>query len=511
MRLSGTWTLGHNASTLGRNLGALVVTCVSGLLVGAVVLLTVGTLGAPGSLAIYVLVLCSALLGVALLLRPTWVVAYFAWIAVQNLVLPWLNNLGFAGAEVLRAAIGFKEAIAAVLLAFALVQYFRTPGKGVGTSSRLLALYGVLLALALISPWPLGVPFGARLVGFRTLAMPLCFFLIGRFWPADLEATRKIVTSYIVLSVVLSLFGLFERFGLPVEFWGSVVGMGSYITDVKGIAPDYHVENGVVANMFRFGIRRLVSTFGDPLSCGNALVLPVTLVWAYLWGPTASKRMGTRVHLMTALAILGSALVLTINRGAILTVLVAVPLLLSRGTMVRYVLAIIVGLLLLTVWQPQVAQMVYDTVTLQEGSARAHFDHLVLGAPSLLGIQYVLGLGLGRSGFWAQELYGTTVPGIGENAFFMLVLQIGYLGAILFIGWVAAAAIELRRDPQPSEDAMEVCFRRAVSASLLAHLIVANTSENMFSFTGMSQAWFMSGLALRSRMQNWPAVGVVKK
>lgn len=508
MKSPESWALPARAGHVHQGVPALAGTCIAGVAVGTAILLTVNSVGASTGLLIGLLGLCSLLLGTALVLRPAWVVVYFAWVAAQNIILPWFNNLALAGTDVVRAAIGVKETIALSLLAFALVEYFRTHRGAIGTSERLLVAYGGLLALALVSPWPVGQPFGARLVGFRTLVMPFAFLMIGRFWPADRRTTRTIIGAYIGLFVLLGLFGLFERLFLPVEFWSSVVGMGSYITDVKGILPDFHVENGVVANMFRFGIRRLVSTFGDPLSCGYALVLPTLLVSARLWVRDGSRpARGTRGRLMIALFILGASLVLTINRGAILTVLTALLLLFSRGTKFRFVVIVGLALLALGLWQPDVARMVYETVTLQEGSARTHFDHLVLGVPSLVSLQYIFGLGLGRSGFWAQELYGTTVPGIGENAFFMLILQVGFIGALLFVASILAIAIALRGQTWDDGRSLEMALCRAVGASLLAHLIVANTSENLFSFTGMGQAWFMTGLALRASRDGGPAGG----
>jgi hypothetical protein len=478
------------------------VAVVCGALAGGIVLAVSHFLTVSLSTLAFLEGLSALVLALVCVRKPIAISLYFGWIAVQNTMLPWMHATGLLGAEAVRLAIAFKEMVSLALLTVVIVIAARRRGftLGWGDPELWIGGYSIVLVWALTSPWAGDAPLGAKGVAFRTLAMPAMFFFMGRLFPADRVAADRLVKGTLLLFTGVAVFGFVERLLLPVEFWRSVIGIGAYITDVKGIAPDFHVEEGLVANMYRFGVRRMVSTFGDPLACGYALILPTVIAAVGLWQPTSAGRVvgRERLYVHICLGLLVSALVMTINRGAILTMLVGLSFAFFSGGRLRYLLIAAIAIAVLMIGNPWVANMVYETVTLQEGSARVHYEHLVQGVASLMAPSFIFGIGLGRSGFWAQELFGSTLAGIGENSFFMIVVQVGILGATFFGAFMLTVVRSLRQVSAGCQDLWLGALGRAVGATLFAHLIVANTSENIFSFTGMAQAWFLTGLAVRT-------------
>ena len=498
---SGTSSDWPHTDGVNRGVLEIAAAAAGGLLAGAIIMATIQLAGSGTSLLLAVDVVAAVLVAGCCLRRPILIAGYFGWIAIQNMALPWLHSLNVLDVEALRFAIAFKEIVGLCLLVGVCAR--AVPRKVISGGWRSpdawLLLYGGVLIVALLIPFSSDAPLGARAVAFRTLVMPAVFIFVGRHFPADSPLIRRIVQAYIAVCAGLAAFGLVERFVLPVDFWRSIVNMGQYITDVKGIAPDFHVEDGLVANMYRFGLRRLVSTFGDPLACGYAFILPTVVGATILLRSNEHDRLIARgrTFLVGSAALLGVGLLMTINRGAILTVLLALGIIAIQRRSVRLVIVIGGAILALMIWQPDIRQLAMETLTMQEGSARSHYDHLVEGIGVLLTPAYLFGLGLGRSGFWAQELFGTTVPGVGENAYFMMIVQIGYAGTGLFIAFMVSTVYRFMDPKRRIGDPYLDGLRTACGATLLAHLLTANTSENIFSFTGMAQAWFIVGLALQ--------------
>ena len=112
------------------------------------------------------------------------------------------------------------------------------------------------------------------MVSMRSLVSLVLFYFWGRLSFFDLRQMRYLVRFVVGLQVVVALFGIYEWWFLPASFWSDTVGAGTFMLDVKGLLANQNVVNGLPSNMFVFGIRRSISSYGDPLAMGIASVFP---------------------------------------------------------------------------------------------------------------------------------------------------------------------------------------------------------------------------------------------
>jgi F0F1-type ATP synthase membrane subunit c/vacuolar-type H+-ATPase subunit K len=303
------------------------------------------------------------------------------------------------------------------------------------------------------------------------------------------------------LQVAVALFGIYESLFLPTSFWSDTVGAGTFMLDIKGLLEGQNVIDGLPANMFRFGVRRAISTYGDPLALGIASVFPLLLCVAWLVRDRAAIQVEKgRWRWKLALAVIAAGLVLTIGRESIGAAALGAALVVWwSGKSSRLVAPALLLFLLLAV-TPQVWSYVVRTVTFKEESAATHLNLFLSGWQHLAVL--LPGKGLGEAGGWAFSLAGVQ-PEVAESSYYELMAQTGALSALLLLGFlfsmVRAAAQHSRRLPDPLLSAAFL----AAAAHILARSLSAVFSPSLFGVIPLASFFFLCG-ALFSVMERVP-------
>jgi hypothetical protein len=416
---------------------------------------------------------------------------FFIWLAVQNLVLPWVYRQHLLAAETVGLLMASKEGVLALALVVLAYRFWSGQWRMVLADRFAIAYMALLTFYLLCGPWMLGgsATFVLRLISIRGLVSLVLFYFWGRLSFLDLRQFRRFARFLVGLQVVVALFGIYEWAFLPASFWSDTVGAGTFMLDVKGLLNNQNVVHGLPSNMFVFGIRRAISSYGDPLAMGIASVFPFLVCLAWLLRnphrPTAK-----RIAWKLATGVIAIALVLTIGRESIgAAALGALALLYWQGR-VRQTLLVAVAVCAALLLLPQAWKYVADTVTFREASAATHLQFLYNGwkeIPSMLA-----GKGLGEAGGWAFSLAGVKSD-VGENSYFELMSQTGLLSVIfllVFLFGVAKRAIAHARGlPDPLISAVFL----AAGAHIFARCLSGVFSPSLFGVIPLASFFFLCG------------------
>lgn len=418
---------------------------------------------------------------------------YFTWLALQNFLLPLAYQHGWLSAGLVVALMGVKEAV--MMLALLALGY-RAFQKGwrFNAADKFALAYAVLLLLYFaFAPLLLGatVPFFVRIVSLRYLIALVVFYFWGRLSYLELGELRKVIRFVVGLQVAVALFGIFEWTFLPISFWSETVGAGNFLVNIKGLIDGYNVIDGLVANMYRFDIRRLVSTYADPLSMGVACVFPLLLCVAWLLHKTPeSEDSRQRRRWWVAGTIIAVALVLTIGRESIGAAALGIVLLTwwcgkSKQLVIPVALIGCVVALLPSVWAN-----ISDTFTFKEDSASVHLRFIENGWEKVP--QLLVGQGLGESGGWAFSLAGKD-SGVGEDSYFELMSQAGLLSVLLLIGFLVSILRNSLWYSRRCADPLIAAVFLAAAANIVSRSLFSVFSGALFGVIPMASFLFLCG------------------
>jgi hypothetical protein len=408
------------------------------------------------------------------------------WLPFSNFFPPLLYAQFAVGAETVRGLIAIKDGLLGMSLAGnALRQRVRLGESHL--ADLLLAAYSVLLTLYLalgIGDGETQISAETQFSAFRNLITPPLAYFAGRLLQVD--AAPSLLRVLLITHGVVCAFGFFELFFLPLEFWSLVVQIGGFLVDVKGLQPDQNSNQfGLWANHIMYGMRRMVSFYGDPHSLGQASVVPVVYVAALV----ASGRR----RWLPLLALFMGALALSVHRESIFATLLALGLLawIRREHHARIgslaLWAIFGGLVLSTLG----SELLTNTVTGQESSASVRTQFMQEAIENL--DQYLLGRGIGQAGGYAH-LEGVSAEGVGENSYMALMGQAGLLSVLLFLGFLGATVVTLVRGATAQQNILAA----ALAAALFGRACGALFSESIFGFTGTAPLFLFAGLAMRA-------------
>jgi hypothetical protein len=418
---------------------------------------------------------------------------YFTWLALQNFLLPLAYQQGWLSASTVGLLMAGKEAVMVLAL---LALGYRAFQKGwrFNAADKFAFAYAVLLALYLaFAPLVLGstVPFFIRAVSMRALVSLVIFYFWGRLTYLEMGELKKFIRFVLGLQICVAIFGLMEWAFLPTSFWSETVGVGNFMLDVKGLLDGMNVLDGLPANMFRFDIRRIISTYGDPLSMGIACVFPLLLcvAWLLLRKRSINDR-NSRLKWLVAATVLAVALLLTIGRESIGAAFLGAALLVWWAGKAKGFVAPAVLIVFMLMLVPQFWTNFVETVTFRESSAAEHLQFLQSGwgeAPKLL-----VGKGLGESGGWAYSLAGVESE-VGENSYLELMGQAGLLAVLFLVGFLIASCRwnlwYAKRIPDPLISAALY----AAAANIAARATMAMFSPSLFGVVPMASFLFLCG------------------
>ncbi|HEY7404735.1 MAG TPA: hypothetical protein VIB39_14520 [Candidatus Angelobacter sp.] len=434
---------------------------------------------------------------------------YFIWLALQNFLLPLAYQQQWLFAGTLGLLMAGKEVVMVLAL---LALGYRAFQKGwrFNAADKFAFAYAILLTLYLaLGPLVLGstVPFFIRAVSARALVSLVIFYFWGRLSYLEISELKKFIRFVLGLQIGVAIFGLIEWTFLPTSFWSETVGVGNFMLDVKGLLEGMNVVDGLPGNMFRFDIRRIISTYGDPLSMGIACVFPLLLCLAWLlWRKRNGDAGKSNLKWILAAAVLSLALLLTIGRESIGAALLGAALLVwwsgkAKGFVAAGVVAVFMLMLLPQFWTNFV-----DTVTFRESSAAEHLQFLQSGwneAPKLLA-----GKGLGEAGGWAYSLAGVESE-VGENSYFELMSQAGLLAVIFLVGFLIASGSWALWYARKIPDPLISAALYAAAANIAARAVLAMFSPSLFGVVPMASFLFLCGAAFTSMQKMGLRPGLV--
>lgn len=391
-----------------------------------------------------------------------------------------------------------KEAVMVLALLALGYRVFRK-GWRFNAADRFALAYAALLVLYLVfAPLMPGstVGFFIRAVSVRSLISLAIFYFWGRLSYLETGELKKFIRFVLGLQIGVASFGLFEWTVLPTSFWSETVGAGNFMLDVKGLLEGSNVADGLPANMFRFDIRRIISTYGDPLAMGIACVFPLLLCVAWLLGRKRGDLVRkSRLQWFLAVVILSVTLLLTIGRESIGVVLFGAALLVWWAGKTKNLVMPAVFATILLMLTPQARSNFVDTVTFRESSAAEHLQFLQSGwnaAPELL-----LGKGLGESGGWAYSLAGVESE-VGENSYLELMSQAGLLAVVLLAGFLIFSCRRSLWYAKRVHDPLMAAAFYAVAANIAARAVMAMFSPSLFGVIPMASFFFLCGAAFTS-------------
>jgi hypothetical protein len=410
-------------------------------------------------LALYALVLAVA--ATAIWRRPP--VAFFlflAGLALHNAVMAALYAAGVRGST-LTAITAWKE----ILLAVALVRVGllawragRLPFAWGWVDSLAVAFAGLCVVYALIPQSALGglADRHAVALALRHDVVPVGAFFLGRALLPSREDRRALAWTLLGTAAAVAAWGLVDAYAIPISWWRTN-GVVDYFH--RHLGYEYHGTGGLPENFIsNVGnnepfLRRLVSTFLSPLASGYlfvvallvglrrrpvAIALGVVVFAGLLW--TFSR--SSLVALAVGLVVFG-----VLRRrwrpvaGAVVVIAVAVgwahafPHLAPTGDWTKADLKL----------QAKLAEKgpkgSYSALSTSEPSLHEHWTSLQDGVRTV--VHHPQGFGLGNVGQTASRT-GTPLKA-GESNYTELGVELGLVGALLWIAWNLALFLGLVR------------------------------------------------------------------
>lgn len=254
------------------------------------------------------------------------------------------------------------------------------------------------------------VPAASFMSCLRNILAPFIFFYFGAMLGRNLDkgCFKKYILS---LSGFVILFGLFE-YAFGDIFWRAA--NISQLWNLKGIvtAPDGFPSNWFTSEVI-FGhpyVRRMVSSFADPVNLGTFLFAAFMLCWYY------------RKYILMLLTVV--CCILTVSKGTLLGFLIFFVVLFWHrdrskiGFITASVGALIVGI-----------------TVLRYGAGSSAGLHVLMFIRSLkIPFQYPLGMGVGTIGVLAGVTGGTAAePYIMETGIGVVIAQLGFVGAAIYM------------------------------------------------------------------------------
>lgn len=387
--------------------------------------------------------------------RPVWALyALIVGLALHNLAMAALWRAGVRGTA-LTVVSAWKDVLLIVALAL-VVPRLRRPWTPVDWLALTFGLFVVLYGVLPQSWLGGGATHKGVLYAARHDLLPVGAYFLGRGLDLTERERSRLCTIVLAVAASVAAFGLVDVYAIPLSFWRP---FGGWFHDQLGLdyfglskLPEnfiYNAGNGVV-------FRRLTSTFLSPLATSYLLLVALFFV-------PLRRRWGAALALL-----LFAALLWTHTRSAMIALVIGlVVLVVVRRSSRPLVYALVVGAIgfaFVTGYdhfgprthftKGELAQQVanahrhgnvsHDPTAANESSTAEHLASLREGVRTVL--HHPWGFGLGNSGVTAERTH--IAPKAGESTYTELGVEVGLLGALVFVAWsVALARAALLRRP----------------------------------------------------------------
>lgn len=410
-------------------------------------------------------------------------IAVICW--MQNFLLPWWYTKGWIDVEMAVALLLVKEFLLLMIVAYL---GWRVTGVRLGTlpaPMKAAALYGAYLLVRL----PIGVVvFGEPLLDELRLVRSVVFpveavfigFVVGFLVPAFRVHYEKLMVRGIVGLAIVSLV---LYFGADEGFWANHVNIALYNINVKG-DPEWTVllDRGISATgagraaFAWLADLRLIGTFGDPLTAGFALTVPLILL-------SSRRRLGPGAA--AALAVVVVAVFLTFSRSAwVMAATGFVYAALSQRRAFRVILFLGVGAV---AWFALggLRQFFFESLAAFESSQGDiyHAEGIrFLYSRAVLDVRYLVGVGP-LDAFQDRALL--------ENGLAYILTQFGVVLLAAFAALCFSTERYLRKQGGQTDP-----FVIGAAAMGIGTLVVSHFSFYALSFTSYFAIWTVIGVAI---------------
>jgi hypothetical protein len=477
----------------------------------------------------------------------------FFWFGLQRIFIAILSP--HVDADSVRLLLTYKEGFTLILPAAAAGGVYLRWKMGEAALTLLVltdALAVAWLSLLVVHFVLAGDPSTPELTYARRFAAPVLLYLGGRMLVPLAGQLTQSLNLLVAIAIAVAVFGLVERFALGVGFWATTIDAATFYEQQvrSGLLPEnwtviYRgVPDGIfIALPLEVPVRRLVSTFLEPTTLGTFLAFALILL--LLVPGLGTELTANRKRLALAgVLILTLALVATLSRGGMLTVLAAgalfvgVRILQGRGS--SQGLPLLLGAAVALILSAGVAITTFSSFpgdeavrslletrgvsglaaepvssaepgdgappapdTQQPGEleeievhppgstaegASKHVDGLESGLDHMLGDP--LGAGLGAAGNWSSSPEAG-----GESAVGVVAAQLGAAGLLLYLGLSISAVVSLVVVAWRCRDPLgDVAL--ATAGALFGLLVVSFVTESAFGLLGNAPYFIFGGWVL---------------
>jgi hypothetical protein len=390
--------------------------------------------------------------------RPVWALhVLIVGLALHNVAVALLWRAGVRGTA-LTVVAAWKDVLLLVALALVVRARGGLPFKATTTDWLALA-FGALVVLYGVLPqsWLGGhATHRGVLYAARHDLLPVGAYFLGRGLELTEHERARLCHTVLAVAAFVAAFGLIDVYAVPLSWWRPV---GGWFHDQLGLQyfglsdlPENFVFNAGNGAVFR----RLTSTFLSSLATSYLLVVALFFV-------PLRKRWGWPLAVL-----LFAALLLTHTRSALLALVAGLVVLAvarrSWRPLVYAALVAAIGLAFVKTYehigprthftQQELKQqeenakkhrgVSHDPTAANEASTAEHWRELRAGVRTV--VHHPWGFGLGNSGVTAVRTH--IKPQAGESTYTELGVELGLLGALVFVLWsLSLLRVTLRRRP----------------------------------------------------------------
>jgi hypothetical protein len=462
-------------------------------------------MGTAAALVAYAIVVAAA--GAATWRRPVVVLYLFlVGLALHNAVMASFYAAGLHGAA-LTAVSAWKEILLGVALLRVLAEVARRrtlPFRPGAVDAAALAFAVLVVVYALIPQSVLGGEAGHKAValGVRHDLVPVGAWFLGRSLQLDRAELRRLAWTLLGTASFVAALGLVDVYAVSISWWRTN-GVVDYFH--KQLGYDYHGTGGLPENfVYNVGgdrpfLRRLVSTFLSPLASAYMFVVALLVTAAAL------RR---RIAFLLG-AVVAAGLLWTFSRSSLIALAAGFVVLAAVRRRPEWLAAAAVTVGVAVAWAhvfPSVAPTGHWTkadlayqheyaeqhpnaepssaTSQNEPSIRSHLTSLRDGFTTM--IDHPQGYGVGNVGQTASR---TETPlKAGESNYTELGVELGVLGAVLWLAWVLLVLGGLAR------------VRAAVGAAVFGAIAVLAIQTDVIGDPWVAYCvWILAGALLTLR------------
>lgn len=302
---------------------------------------------------------------------------------------------------------------------------------------------------------------------------PFISYYAGRSFKVKYENFAQLSRVLVFIYVLVSFYAILDIAFIDDRLWRDVLQQGNFLLNIKNV-DEGGIIDGLIGNYYYspylLRIRRAIGTTGDPLSFAYSGVLPFMLL---LIGK--DEVVSSKFIRKTGLTVIAIAILLTITRAIILSILIVLIVRFLFGkkyVIITYIIGI--SMLFLIAGSGPIIQ----TLTgLNDSSSSGHFNSL----SSIFNLSF-------QSVLFGQIVEVGKEPIAFESGFLNYIVTLGLVMSVASYYYIKCIICNLSKSGTKILEAIAICGTVGVFTSFVF-------SESFYSFTGFGMFWFVAGLA----------------